>query len=116
MTKEKEKQHKGITFRILARIRKRNPKQHRRIIFNMLFLRKMRKKYGPLHCVYCGKHVEICPMGQSKPLSIVATADHFLPKSQHPDLEFDESNLRVCCVKCNSNKGDKLWPEKFPYN
>ncbi len=114
--KQQEKKHKGLTFKILTRIKKKNPKQYKKIIFNMLFLRKMRKEYGSLWCVYCGKHVEICPMGQSKPVSILATADHFLPASQHPDLEFEESNLRVCCAKCNSKKADKLWKENFPYN
>lgn len=114
-SKPSEKKHKGITFNILARLKKKSPKRHRKIIFNMLFLRKMRKKHGPLHCVYCGKHVEICPIGGSVPVSILATADHFLPTATHPELEFEESNLRVACCKCNTKKSDQLWDEKFPY-
>jgi 5-methylcytosine-specific restriction endonuclease McrA len=107
--------HKGITLHILGRIKKKNPKKYKKIIFNMVFLRKMRKAHGPLWCVYCGGHVEICPIGTSKPRAILATADHFLPSSVHPELEFSFENLRVCCLKCNNKKGDKMWEEQYPY-
>lgn len=107
--------HKGLTVYFLRKIKQYNPEKYKQIVFNMLFLRRFRKKHGPLHCVYCGRYIQICPLGKSIPISILATADHVLPKSLYPELAREESNLRPCCAKCNSKKGDKIWEEKFPY-
>ena len=35
------------------------------------------------------------------------TVDHILPRSRHPELALDRSNLTVLCRSCNSAKGDR---------
>ena len=113
--KKKPQRVRGLDVWTLRRIKKKNPHQYKRIIFNMLFLRKMKKKYKKLHCVYCNKEVIVFYLGQIIKKDVQATADHFLPRSQYPELEFDYSNLRVCCDKCNTKKGANIWEEKYPY-
>ena len=36
------------------------------------------------------------------------TIDHILPRSKHPQLALERSNMRVLCRSCNSRKGDRL--------
>lgn len=88
------------------------------LTFNTKFLENMQEKHGELHCEYCGKrHLRIYKWNEKQNADI-ATADHFLPKTDWPDLKFVISNLRVCCRKCNTKKGKKVWPlsaVKFPY-
>jgi hypothetical protein len=90
----------------------------RQLAFNTEFLEKMQRKHGELHCEYCGKpHLKIYHWTEKQGKD-VATADHFLPKSEYPDLAFKESNLKVACKKCNEKKGKKTVPPealKFPY-
>jgi len=105
----------ALNIHILLKIKKYHAKRYKSIVFNMLFLRRMKKKYGTLHCVYCNCYVQVMKLGEPLKRSIMATVDHYLPKATHPELEFDESNLRVCCDKCNAKKGSKIWQEKYPY-
>jgi HNH endonuclease len=43
--------------------------------------------------------------------------DHFLPKSDHPDVERDYDNLVYACSECNGTKAAKYLPspESVPY-
>lgn len=50
-------------------------------------------------CCYC----EIILDSQSYP-----PIEHFKPKSRFRDSCFDYTNLHVCCVRCNTNKGDRF--------
>ena len=87
------------------------------LLFNTYFLRRMKSKYGNLHCVYCGrKNLRIYHWREfAGDRKNMATADHFIPKSVSPDLAKDEGNLRVACQKCNNDKKSHNWEEKFPY-
>lgn len=91
----------------------------RRIEFNHKFAKKILRIYGELHCVYCGRDdLTIHHWKEFYHGDDVATVDHFLPKSVYPLLVEDESNLFICCKKCNEEKGDKIWSKdtiKFPY-
>lgn len=96
----------------------RYSKKFIQLTFNTKFLEKMLKKHGELHCEYCGKQPLKIYRWNQRPQHDIATADHFLPKIDWPDLQFKEENLRVCCSKCNTKKGKKVWPQsavKFPY-
>jgi 5-methylcytosine-specific restriction endonuclease McrA len=107
----------------------REPKQKKskksekfkQMLFNTKFLQHMRKKYGELHCEYCGKqNLKLYHWKHDKVKSYhdMATADHFLPRALYPELAKDYSNLKVCCHKCNQKKKDDIWDEstlKFPY-
>ncbi len=46
-------------------------------------------------CFYCG--------AEEKEMTI----DHIIPVSKAPELAIDESNMRVCCKRCNSSKGSR---------
>lgn len=87
--------------------------------FNTGFLKMMLEKHGELHCEYCGKPNLIIYSYKEKPnKKLMATADHFLPKNEYPQLSFTISNMLVCCDKCNQNKKDHIWDKskiKFPY-
>lgn len=102
--------------KILEKIREKDPKRYEQMIFNISFLKKMRKKHKRLHCVYCNKkNLKIYEFHEHAKRSNMATADHYLPRSLYPELALDETNLRVCCDSCNNKKGQELWYEKFPY-
>lgn len=91
----------------------------KQLLFNTYFLRKIKSKYGNLHCVYCGKkNLKIYHWNERRcHRDDMATADHFIPKSINPDIfAMDESNLRVACSNCNNKKADYYWDEKFPYD
>lgn len=45
-------------------------------------------------CCLCGS--------KEKPLHV----DHIKPRSKHPELELDETNLQVLCWRCNIGKGN----------
>lgn len=107
--------HKNITVSTLRFLARKKPQKYRKIMFNLRYLRKMRSLYGTLHCVYCNVPVLVPTLGGQTVKAHLATVDHFLPTSQNPHLEYDESNLRVCCEPCNSRKADKIWEEKYPY-
>jgi 5-methylcytosine-specific restriction endonuclease McrA len=46
-------------------------------------------------CYYCG--------AENKNMTI----DHIIPVSKAPELAIEESNMRCCCVTCNSRKGSR---------
>ena len=88
------------------------------MLFNTYFLRKMKAKYGSLHCVYCGrKNLRIYHWKEyAGNMKNMATADHFIPKSLSPEIfGKDEGNLRVACHPCNNKKANFYWDEKYPY-
>lgn len=102
--------------KVLEAVKQKDPKRYKQMVFNMAFLKEMRRKHKRLHCVYCGKRrLRIYEFSEKCRRSDMATADHYLPKSLYPNLEFDKTNLRVCCDSCNSKKGSELWYEKFKY-
>lgn len=35
------------------------------------------------------------------------TLDHIKSRSRHPELVFDEDNMRPCCYDCNFKKGSR---------
>lgn len=64
------------------------------------FRRRWMKNHPPNHegyytCYICGKWV--------KPLDM--ELDHVLSRSRHPELTFDEQNLKPSCHDCNYAKG-----------
>lgn len=48
-------------------------------------------------CMRCG----------ATPNNSVIQVDHIKPRSKHPDLAFDFSNLQILCSSCNKEKLDK---------
>lgn len=54
-------------------------------------------------CAYC----TIC---EAEATTIRFTIDHYEPKSSHPSLANDYSNLMYCCDTCNLYKGDLVPP------
>ena len=93
----------------------------KQMLFNTNFLLFMVKKYGELHCEYCGKENLILYHWKNDKIKCydnMATVDHFLPKSIYPKLAKDYNNLKVCCHICNRKKKDFIWDEstlKFSY-
>ena len=101
---------------LTGKLKKSKSERFKQMFFNIRFLKKMRRKYKKLHCVYCGKQgLIVYEFSKTPNKSNMATADHFIPKSLAPHLARDASNLRVCCNPCNSKKGSDLWEENFPY-
>ena len=91
---------------------KKNEEKWEQLLFNYNLLTEIKKKNGELHCEYCGKpELKIYKWYERLNKKDVATVDHFLPKSQYPDLAKEPTNLIVCCDSCNNKKGDKLWEE-----
>lgn len=69
-------------------------------------LLKRISRVGPLTCYYCGR----TPLYQNTkitPDESQATIDHIYPRSRG-GKEYDEKNLVVACMPCNSKKGDKI--------
>jgi 5-methylcytosine-specific restriction endonuclease McrA len=92
----------------------------KQLVFNTGFLEESLKAYGELHCEYCGKrNLKIYAWYQRPNRDIMATADHFFPKSADKEnLSFEIKNMVVCCDACNTIKADKIWDFetiKFPY-
>lgn len=52
---------------------------------------------GFYECYICGKWL----------IPKETTLDHVIPRSNRPDLSYDESNIRPCCFTCNTAKGSK---------
>jgi 5-methylcytosine-specific restriction endonuclease McrA len=90
---------------------KKDEKKWEQLVFNYEFLKEVEEEKGSLHCEYCGKRPLRVYRWDEKIGKDVATADHFLPKSQYPELAKDKTNLVVSCSSCNSNKGDKIIKE-----
>ena len=55
-------------------------------------------------CVYCLRRENWFAMPRDHEL------DHFLPKSDHPDVERDYDNLVFACRQCNGTKAAKYLP------
>ena len=58
---------------------------------------------------------ELC--GRSKHDNATLHVDHIKPRSKHPELELELSNLQVLCSTCNwgkSNKDDTDWRSDLP--
>lgn len=49
-------------------------------------------------CYLCGKYLN----------PEETTLDHVIPRSRAPELRYVMSNLRPCCMTCNSIKGSKV--------
>jgi len=60
-----------------------------------------------LICHYCDKPVKL---SNGKTSRSTATVDHFVSQKEHCD-PFDETNYRVCCSKCNNEKGELTYQE-----
>jgi uncharacterized protein (TIGR02646 family) len=61
---------------------------------------------------------EYCSFCESQ-LNASLAVEHMLPKQHRPDREHDWNNFLLCCVNCNSTKGDKrirlgsyYWPDR----
>lgn len=78
-----------------------------RSIFNRRFLEK-----SDLVCHYC-KSPDLFlqdPLRKNSRAWNLATVDHKTPLVEEPDW-FDETNLLVCCNKCNNQKGNMSYEE-----
>jgi 5-methylcytosine-specific restriction endonuclease McrA len=49
------------------------------------------------HCYLCGKYLP----------DEEVTLDHVKPRSSHPELVYDDTNLKPACWECNYRKGSK---------
>ncbi len=80
----------------------------RQVVFNIVFLRKWKHKYGSLICCFCGKEdLIISTPTINNNSKNMATVDHFVPKAEGIDPR-DLGNLIVSCLKCNGKKGSKI--------
>lgn len=52
---------------------------------------------GYWECYLCDKWVTLDNL----------TVDHVIPRSNRPDLRYEQSNLKPCCWECNTEKGSK---------
>lgn len=75
--------------------------------FNRRFLEK-----SDLICHYCKAPNLLLQEPNKKKRNYwnLATVDHKIPLVEEPDF-FDESNLLVCCNKCNNQKGSMSYEE-----
>ncbi len=92
----------------------------KQLVFNTKFLQDTLSQEGELHCEYCGKtNLKIYAWYQRPNRDIMATADHFFPKSADKEnLSYEIDNMVVCCDLCNTTKADKIWEFsslKYPY-
>jgi hypothetical protein len=55
-------------------------------------------------CIYCLRRETWLTTGRDYQI------DHFLPKSEHPDVERDYDNLVYACSECNGTKAAKYLP------
>jgi 5-methylcytosine-specific restriction endonuclease McrA len=53
-------------------------------------------------CAQCGRQIR---------RKTDVTVDHILPRSKHPELALEETNLQVLCRSCNSTKSDSILEE-----
>lgn len=97
-------------------------KNGKQLIFNTVFIEKILDKYNELHCEYCGKELKLVYWFENPKMmfkNIMATADHFFPKSLDKDLlSYNEKNLVISCHSCNQIKDNDIIPiedVKYPY-
>lgn len=92
-----------------------DPEGWEQLQFNQKFLRDVLEKHGELHCEYCGEpNLVLKEWNQVRKFGdLIATADHFIPKSLDKlKYSHDINNLVVCCEECNRRKADKIWDEE----
>lgn len=77
------------------------------LTFRNRFLRKVLKKEGCLICAYCGLQNLDRNVNNPNSYGREATIDHVHPISKGGN-KFDESNLVVSCLSCNSKKSNKI--------
>lgn len=79
---------------------------------NRVLRQRQKLAKGNLVCHYCGNsHLVTNFKAPGVKNQFKATLDHVMPRSKGGG-EFDESNLVVCCFKCNQKKKDLL-PDQF---
>jgi len=77
------------------------------IKFRKQHLGLLKKERGFLRCEYCGKGP--LRINGGKNVATAATLDHATPLSGGGS-RYDESNLKVACLKCNQDKSNmSLW-------
>lgn len=79
--------------------------------FRNRFMKKWKRDHGQLICFYCHKKDLYANINSPFAAGREATLDHYIPQSKG-GKKYDESNLRICCSKCNQLKKDKM-PEEF---
>lgn len=95
---------------------KKNEEKWEQLVFNYNLLKKIEKEKGNLQCEYCGlNNLKIYRWDEKVNNEDVATVDHFLPKSQYPELSKVRTNLLVACHSCNNKKGDNIPWNHFKY-
>lgn len=72
--------------------------------FRSRFIEYKLKQSDELVCEYCGVQLVT---GVHPPISTSLTVDHIVPISMGGGLK-DMSNMRICCWKCNNQKGSNL--------
>jgi hypothetical protein len=78
-------------------------------IIRQAIQRKFLEK-SKLICEYCNTSVNLTMNNSKRRNNQTATVDHFVPIICGYD-PFDESNYRVCCYKCNGEKGELTYDQ-----
>ena len=98
-------------------------KNGKQLLFNTKFVQNILDTYKELHCEICGKE-ELrlfywWEQSHKVDRKIMATADHFFPKSRNKELlAFEPKNIVIACDNCNNKKSDDIYDistVKFPY-
>ena len=95
-------------------------KKGKQLLFNTKFIEEIQENYKELHCELCGKeNLKLFYWYENGDRNIMATADHFYPKSYNKEkLSFERRNMIVACDSCNNKKADDFFEintVKFPY-
>lgn len=69
---------------------------HKWLKYRAEYLAKLEEPYI---CYLCGDHLKRSEI----------TLDHIIPRSRRPDLRFEDSNIAVCCWRCNKRKGSQVY-------
>lgn len=98
----------------------RHFKKGEQLLFNTKFIEGVQETHQELHCELCGKeNLKLYYWWENGNRKIMATADHFFPKSHDKEkLSFEIRNMIVACDSCNNNKADDFYgidTIKFPY-
>jgi 5-methylcytosine-specific restriction endonuclease McrA len=75
------------------------------LTFRNRYLKRQRRINGVLECKYCGESPLEANTNNPRKRYVDATIDHIVPRSKG-GREYNEDNLCVCCIKCNSKKAD----------
>lgn len=95
-------------------------KNGKQLVFNTKFLQEIKDQHGELHCELCGeKDLVLFYWWEDNDRDLMATADHFFPKSYDKErLSFERKNMVVACNDCNNHKKDVIYDidtVKHPY-